>query len=383
MKIMIDFRQALLLTIFLFLPMSSLAEGSKGHTPSMPKPKADVYIVEPPKNLAISLKYPAQVKAFEKVSVVARVSGILEKKYFTEGQVVTKGDLLYFIEDDIYLARVNVAKSSVQISLAALNKSTRSWKRIKKLVKNKFASEEASDTAFSTFEQASASLLLAKAQLKQAQIDLNYTQVTAPISGVIGLKNIDIGDFVSATNAGPATRLIDITQNNKVYVEFSMPLRDYAKIKNKFWTLPANHKIAVVLEIEHKITDRVGMVDFMDVNINKATSTVQMRAMVENPDGYLMPGGFVRILLKDIVQTGVITVPQKAILQNPMGTIVFVADHGKVTVKPVILGNEIGDKTIVTGGPLASGDKVIINNFFRLKPGAELQVDHIINAGSK
>jgi membrane fusion protein (multidrug efflux system) len=104
-----------------------------------------------------------------------------------------------------------------------------------------------------------------------------------------------------------------------------------------------------------------------------------MRAIVDNNDSFLMPGNFIRVVLNDIVQKDVITIPQKAVIQNPLGTIVFVEKEGKAAVKPVILGQETGDKYVVAGGPLQSGDKVIVNNFFRVKPGAEVQVDKIIN----
>lgn len=370
--------QATLLVIML-LPISSYATEERGR-PSMPTPKADVFIVKAPHNLVVTLKYPAQIKSFERVNIVARVSGILEKKYFTEGQAVSKDDILYSIEDDMYVARVNVAKASVQMSQAALNKASRNWKRIDNLFKSKTVSEDRQDTARADFEQATAAFALAKAELKQAQIDLDYTKVRAPISGIVGLKKVDTGDFVAST---PPTKLIEISQNNQVYVEFSMPLHDYANIKNKLWVMPENGKIPVSLEIDNKITQRTGVVDFMDVNINQLTSTVKMRAIIDNSDGYLMPGGFVRILLNKIVQKNVISIPQKAVLQNPLGQIVFIADHGHVAVKPVKLGRETGNKYVVSGGPLMSGDKVIINNFFRLKPGAEIEVDNVINSEEK
>jgi membrane fusion protein (multidrug efflux system) len=363
----------------MILPISSYATAEEGR-PSMPTPKADVFIVQAPQDLTIKLKYPAQIKPFEKVSVVARVSGILEKKYFNEGQYVSKGDLIYRIEDDIYVARVNVAKASVQLYEAALNKTLRSWKRIENLFKSKTVSEDRRDTARADFEQATAALALAKAELKQAQIALNYTKVKAPINGIVGLKKVDIGDYVGST---PPTKLIEITQNNQVYVEFSMPLRDYANIQNKLWVIAENSKIPVSLEINNKLTQRAGVIDFMDVNINRSTSTVKMRAIIDNKDGFLMPGSFVRIILNNIVQKNVITIPQKAVLQNPLGTIVFIVDHGHVGVKPVVLGRETGNKYIVRGGPVMSGDQIIINNFFRLKPGAEVDVDKIINNEDK
>ena len=367
-----------ILFLIILLPISSYA--AEGNRPSMPTPKADVFMVQSPQDLTIELKYPAQIKPFGKVNVVARISGILEKKYFTEGQAVSKNDILYSIEDDIYVARVDVAKASVQMKQAALNNASRSWKRISSLFKSKAVSEDSRDTALSEFEQASAALVLAKAELKQAQIDLNYTKVAAPISGIAGLKKVDVGDFVASM---PPTKLIDITQNNKVYVEFSMPLRDYANIKNKLWMIPENSKLPVSLEIDSKLTQRTGVVDFVDVNINPLTSTVKMRAIIDNTDGYLMPGRFVRVVLYDIVQKNVLTIPQKAVLQNPSGKIVFIADHGHIAVKPVELGRETGKQYIVKGGPLAPGDKVIINNFFRLKPGSDVKVDQVINSEEK
>jgi membrane fusion protein (multidrug efflux system) len=117
----------------------------------------------------------------------------------------------------------------------------------------------------------------------------------------------------------------------------------------------------------------------MDINIDKSTSTVKIRASVNNKDGYLMPGSFVRVVTNDVVQKNVITVPQKAVLQNPLGTIVFIEKNGKVGVKPIVAGRETGNNYVVAGGPLKSGDKVIINNFFRLKPGAMVDVDKVIN----
>ncbi len=133
------------------------------------------------------------------------------------------------------------------------------------------------------------------------------------------------------------------------------------------------------IELNNKPTPHTGVIDFIDVNINQSTSTVKMRAIVDNTDSFLMPGNFIRVVLNGIVQKDVITIPQKALLQNPMGTIVFVENDGVASVKPVVIGKETGDKYIVSGGPLQSGDRVIVNNFFKVKPGKELIVDKIIN----
>ncbi|WP_331775308.1 efflux RND transporter periplasmic adaptor subunit [Sulfurospirillum sp. 1612] len=346
----------------------------------MPAPKADVFVVKAPKARPITLTYPAQILPYKSVKVVSRVLGVLEKKYFIEGEHVTKGQHLYQIEDSMYQAKVDAAKASVQMSKATLQNATRKWNRVKKLYASKAISQESRDSAISAYEEALASLALSKAQLKEAQIDLDYTKVKAPISGIIGLKQVDVGDLVTSN---PPQTLVTITQNDKVYTEFSMPMSDYSNIKNNTWSMPSNGKLTLQLLIDGKPYKTTGTVDFIDVNINKQSATVKLRALFDNTDGYLMPGSFARVVLSDIAEKNVIMIPQKAVLQNPLGTIVFVAEKGKVAVRPVVISNEAGNMFTVKPGTLKAGDKVIVNNFFRLKPGAAVQIDKTVDAQGK
>ena len=362
----------------LTLSLCAISSLAAGEPPKMPTPKADAYVVPQAQILPVILKYPAEIKSFQNVKVVSRVLGVLEEKHFTEGQKVKQGDLLYKIEDSIYKAKVDQANASVKINESALDNATHNWERARTLYDAKALSQEKRDAALTTYEQAIGSLALSRAQLQQALIDFNYTRVKAPISGTVGIKKVDIGDLVSSN---PPTTLVEITQNNKVFVEFSMPLSDYTNIKSHLWTI--GEKPSASLEINNKMTEKVGMVDFMDANVHKETGTVKMRVIVENSDELLLPGSFVRVVLNDIVQKNMITIPQKSVLQNPMGTIVFIEENGHIGVRPVVLGNEIGDKYIVIGGPLKSGDKVITNNFFRLKPGGEVVIDKTINEQGK
>ena len=341
-----------------------------------PATKADVYIVPEATNIAIDLKYPAQINSFKQAKVYSRILGVLEEKYFEEGKVVNKGDVLFKIEDDLYQAKLAAAEASVKMNEATLNNATRSWERIQKLYNTNAVTTEQRDSTLSAYQNALASLAMSKAQLNQAKIDLDYTKVKAPISGITGLKTIDLGNLVTAT---PPMELVTISQNDKVYIDFSMPLSDYENIKNGLWKMPENGKIQVEINVNGQVNKQSGFVDFIDVNIDQNTSTVKMRAIVENKDYSLMPGSFARVTLNGIEQKNVITIPQKALLQNPLGTIVFVEKDGVATVKPVMVGNESGDKFIVAGGPLQSGDKVIVNNFFRIKPGSAVAIDKIIN----
>lgn len=342
----------------------------------MPAPKADVYIVPKANDLAIDLKYPSKIIPLNYATVYSRVQGVLQAINFKEGEKVKKGQSLFKIEDDLYQAMVDSAEASVKMNEATLQNATRSWNRIQKLYESKAVTTEQRDSSLSTYQSALASLSMAKAQLKQAKINLEYTKVKAPISGTTRLKSVDIGNLVTAN---PPVALVAISQNDKVYMDFSMPLSDYKNIKSGLWTIPLNKKIDVNVILDGKLSGIKGYVDFIDANIDASTSTVKMRAIIDNKDNRLTPGSFARVALSGIVQKNVITIPQKAVLQNPMGTIVFIEQNGKVAVRPVIVGDENGDKYTVAGGALKSGDKVIVNNFFRVKPGKPVAVDKVIN----
>lgn len=346
----------------------------------MSAPKADVYVVPQPSDFAISLKYPAQIEPLSQAVVYSRVLGVLEAMHFNEGEKVKKGQELFSIEDDIYQAQVDAAQASLNMAQATLQNATRSWERIKKLYKSKAVTTEQRDTTLSTYQNAIASVEASKAQLKQAKINLNYTKVKAPISGTTGLKAVDLGNLVTSN---PPMALVTITQNEKVYLDFSMPMSDYINIKNGLWSMPQDGKIEVDVILNGKPSGVKGYVDFIDVNTDENTSTVKMRAIVDNTNNKLMPGSFARVALSGIVQKNVITVPQKAVLQNPMGTIVMVDEGGKVGVRPIVPGKESGDKYIVAGGMVKSGDKVFVNNFFRIKPGKAVTVDKVINEQGK
>lgn len=360
----------------LILSALTLASVTNIYAADAQGPKADVYVVPEAKNLAIDLKYPAQINSLKHAIVYSRVLGVLEEKNFEEGSQVKKGDLLFKIEDDLYQAQVDAAQASVNMSQATLNNATRNWERIKKLYSSKAVTAEQRDSALSSYQNALASLALSKAQLKESEINLNYTKVKAPISGITGMKSVDLGNLVTSN---PPMELLTISQNDKVYAEFSMPQSDYQNIINGLWSMPENKKIDVTVSINGKPTNKKGVVDFIDANIDEKTSTVKMRALIENSDLKLMPGSFVRVTLNGIVQKDVITIPQKALLQNPLGTIVMIEENGKAAVRPVVIGNESGDKFIVASGALKSGDKVIVNNFFRVKAGNPVTIDKVIN----
>ncbi len=333
-----------------------------------PIPVVDLFKVPKAGNIPINLEYPARVKSVKNVKIRARVTGILIKKFYTEGKFIKKGELMYEIEPAIYRSAVNMARAQLQVSKAELEKATRDWHRIKILYGINSASARQRDAALSAYEIAGAKVKSSEAALDAAAIKLGYTDVPATIDGITGQTLTDVGSLVT-----DGTPLTTITQVDPIYVEFSIPDTDF--IKNIQHHFTSDIKAAV--KINSKILKIQGTVNFIDARINMKTSSIKARAIFENHDGWLLPGEFVRIILHGFVRKDVVTIPQRAVLQNPMGAMVFIEDHGKVEVRAVKLGETSGNRYIIRHG-LKEGDLVIVDNFFKIRPGASVKIGKII-----
>jgi len=344
-----------------------------------PAPKVDVYEVRPAGELPVRLEYPARIQSINSATVVARVTGLLMKKHFKEGSFVKKGAPLYTIEPDIYSAAVREREADYSVAEAIFNNASRDWERVEGLYKDNALSKKEYDASLAAFERSKAELNAAKARLQSARIDLGYTRVNAPISGIAGKKETDLGNVVSA-----GTPLVTITQTDPIFAEFSIPDTDMLKIneslKNGRWGKRPGENLRAAVTVGSLNVS--GKIDFISPVIDDKTASVQARAEFANKDNLLMPGSFGRISIEGLKRNNAVMVPQKAILQNPKGTIVFIVEDGKAAVRPVKLGDTEGDNYIVEA-PLHPGDKVIVNNFFHVKPGMAVEIDKTINAEGK
>lgn len=362
-----------------FLVAGTLFSTQASAAPNMPPkmtPKVDVFIVGASKDMQIPLEYPARLSSIRDVTLTARVTGVLQKKYYTEGKMVKKGELLYKIEPDTYAANVESAKANLALENSKLDKAQKDWQRADGLFKDKAISEQEHDSAFYSYQSAKASVGVAKAALHKVSVDLGYTDVRATISGITGMKMADVGDLVKE-----GTPLVNITQTNPIYAEFSIP--DLNGLKKKYqlargnWSHLASAKLQASLEIDGKHYATMGRVDFIDSHLDKATSTLKARAVFENPTGALLAGSFVKVKLSGVVSKNIITLPQKAVLQSPLGAMVFTVQNGKAVPKPVKILDTTDQFFSVDG--VSPKDVVIVNNFFRVKPGDAIIVDKTIN----
>ncbi|MEN2980622.1 efflux RND transporter periplasmic adaptor subunit [Tistrella bauzanensis] len=350
---------------------SNAPQQGAGHAP--PPPQVTVAEVAP-RNLPLSFEYAGRVAGSRSVEVRARVPGILLERTYMEGARVKAGDLLFRIDPDTYQATLAQAEASVAEARANLDKAERDWSRGSKLFKQNAVSASERDQLLSARDLARASLASAEAGLKTATINLDYTEVRAPIDGVTSIEQVSEGSLVGTGSTD--SLLTTITRLDPVYINFSVP--DDERMRQRR-LIAANGggdaaRLDVAVTLEGVAEPLRGAVNFSDSTIDPATGTVRLRAVVDNPDEVLMPGQFVRIQLEGMTLENALAVPQMSVQQGPNGTFVYVVkDNGQAEARPVVLGPTVGDEWVVEQG-LNAGDDVVVEGSVKVRPGAPVQV---------
>jgi membrane fusion protein (multidrug efflux system) len=304
--------------------------------------------------------YPTILKSIEKVNVIARVKGILQEKYFNEGDFVKKGTLLYKIEQDTYLANLNMKK-------AEYTKAKKDYDRAKSLITSKSISEQSFDDYTYQYETS-------KAALDQAQIEFNYTKVVSPIDGIVGIKKNDLGDLVGSDASNSI--LITVTNTNPIHAEFSLPkddMNNYLEQIRKSNMKADIENIKVSLIVNNKTYEN-GKIDFISPDIDTTTDTLLLRAKFDNKDNELVVGNFSTIQLSNIALGKVNVIPENALSRTAQGAFVYVIDENMTAkVRPVEIGVLIKEGVIIKSG-LKVGDKVVVSNLAKLRPDTKVQI---------
>ena len=340
----------------------------------MPPPQVTAIDVTP-QTVSLTYEYAARISAFRQVDVRARVGGILLKRNFVEGAEVKAGDVLFLIDPATYQAALAQAQAQLQQSQAQLTQAQREEKRNVTLFEQNAATQKARDDALSTRELAEAAVASAKAQLQTAQLNLDYTQVTAPIGGITSLDQVSEGSLIGTT--GDTGLLTSITQLDPVYVNFSFSDSEAAEVRRLIDMKKAKGEapnLGVKISFGDGTSyDHDGVVDFTSSTIDVSTGTLQARAVVDNPDRRLLPGQFVRAKVTGVSLDNAIAIPEVALMQSPQGQFVYTIDQdGKAHVNPVTLGQKIGSNWLVLSG-LKAGDRLITEGIIKVRPGAPVQ----------
>ncbi len=322
-------------------------------------------------DIALDKAYSSLLRSEHEVTLVARVSGTLQTRQFEQGDQVSKGQVLYTIEPEHYEAMVKQHEADLQSARAELARAGRDAERYKSLLQRSSVSKQQYDQALAEQQVAGARVAQAQAALASANIDLGYTQVTAPVAGRIGLSQVNLGNLVN-----PGTELVTITPLDPLEVRFQMPLKDALELRNQL-ELDELNLIHASLSVDggdgQPGTVLEGTLDFLGVRVDQKTSTVQASASFANPGAKVLPGQFVRVGVQGLKRYNVIAVPEIAVTQGLMGPQVFVVDEeGKARARTVELGEMAGDMQIILSG-LESGEKVVSGDPSGIKPGTPIK----------
>lgn len=373
-------RQTILLPLLLALAACGSSTGDekvghKGPGGGMPPAQVSVITVEP-KALPANFEYTGQTLGSREVEVRARVTGILQTRNFTEGGPVTKGQSLFTIDPAPFVAAAVRAEADVAAAEARHAQARKNAARLKPLYAEKAVSQKEFDDATSTEAIAGADLKAAKARMTEAQLNLLYTKVESPVTGIAGRAQRSEGSLVS----GPDVLLTTVTQVDPIWVSFGVADNEQLRINSESaagrLALPKGGKF----EVSVKLADgtpaaQTGKLNFSDVRVSGATGTSDTRAEIPNPKGILRPGQFVRVTLKGAVRPNAVVVPQRAVLEGPQGKFVYVVGAGsKAEPRPVQVGDWTGEDWIIHAG-LKAGDQVIVDGTARIfAPGSPVQV---------
>ncbi len=349
-------------------------------SPAAATPPPAQVLVEQTKleDLALYLEYPGRTAGYREVQVRAQVSGILQQRSYQEGSQVKQGQVLFSIDPRTYQAALARAKGALAQEQARYRQTERDLRRIRELQKKGFASESELDNAISNFEQSKANIEAAKAEVQSKQIDLDYTTVEAPISGITSKEAVSEGSLIVANDPN-SSLLTQITQLDPIYVNYAYADREAARLReavqNGVVRLPEDNQLtAEIIFGDGSLYAQKGKVDFTDSLIDKGTGTVSARAIVPNTEQTLLPGQFVRIRISGMVRPNSITVPEKALAQSPAGNFVYVVDEqGLAQPRPVDTDMINKGRWVIRSG-LKEGERVIVDGLIRVRPKQPVQV---------
>lgn len=328
-------------------------------------------------SVPFSIELPATLSGAKEVEIRAQISGILQTRNFSEGDKVIAGQSLFSLDAKTYAAEMSKSKADVNAAMVRLEQAQREVKRIKPLREKNSISQRELDNAISSVDINFADVKSMQAKLEQAQLRLDYTKVSSPVTGIAGRELVSEGTYVS----GPEVLLTQLTQIDPIRVRFGLSEREQLKMRNDAaagtLTLPEEgHWKTKIKLFDGSLHPHIGQVNFSDIRINSQTGTSELQAITPNPDFSLRPGQFVRIILEGAIRENAFVVPQRAVLDNGLGKFVYVMaknDKG-ITVAlpaPVVVGewvtqvNGIENGWVIRKG-LKTGDQVIIDGMARI-----------------
>lgn len=319
--------------------------------------------------IPITKTYIGITQSIASVNIRARVKGFLTKMNFVEGTVVEKGRLLFVIDPKPFEAKLDLVQGQLSRSIAVKEYEAVQYLRLKQLVGQGDISKSDFDKAAASYRKAEADVQIHNAEVEDAQINLSYCRMYAPFEGLIGKRYVDVGNLVGGTEE---TLLATILKLDPIYVQFSPSVTDVADFSKFQKNSPFTVEVKISGEKEFIFK---GKIDLTNNQADVATSTILMRAVIDNPKKLLLPGVYVNITLFLSPESKVILVPQKAVLQTQGEYSVYLAKDGKVVSRRLLVSGEYRDSYIVKSGVVV-GDQVITNALQKIRPGQLVNINN-------
>jgi len=320
-----------------------------------------------------SREYVGITEPKEDVQIQARVSGYLVKQHVADGAKVKAGDLLFELDKDTLEAEVAKAKAKLAADSAALDEASRNYGRGNELIGKGTISQAQMDQLTSKKLQAEAALESSKAALKSATLNLDYTSILAPTDGTLSQARVSMGDFIS-----PSTVLANLVLSDPIYVSFQASEREFSEARADRQRLAASGEASPELIAKLKfssgdIYDKHGVFNFVDNRVDETTGTIKIRAAFDNPDGFVIPGQHVTIVVESGEAQTALVVPQKAIQEDQTGKFLLVLNDEQLVEKRLVkTGSNQGVNIVISEG-LSEGDRVIIDGLQKVRVGGKAE----------
>ena len=329
-----------------------------------------------PRDVPITFEWLAQTESSRQVEIRARVAGILEKRVYKEGAVVQEGQVMFEMERKPFETKLDAAKADLGVQEARAANARQNLERVQDLSKKNAVSRQALDEAINAEREVAAAVLAVKAKVAEAELNLSYTTIRAPITGLSSFATKHDGSYIGQ---GENSMLTYVAAIDPIWVKFSASenywLRLQEEVKAGRLVVPPDDAFDVeVVLADGKIHPQKGRLTFTDLAYSRDTGTYQERAEVPNPQEDLSPGQFVHARLLGAVRPKAILLPKRAVLQGAKGSFVWVVGpQSKAEFRPIELGDWYGDEWFVNEG-LHSGDTVVVDGGIKVQAGATLKV---------
>ena len=356
----------------------ALAACSKEAPPTQRPPPEVVVLDVAPQTIPYIMTFVAQTESSRQVDIVARVSGYLDRIAYREGELVKEGQLLFQLDPKPFQADLDAAKGELLAQQARFATAKANLARVKPLAEQDALSRADLDRAQGDYDSANAAVFAAQAKVRAAEINLGYTTIRAPVTGLASRSSQRQGAYINAM--GESAKLTYVAALDPIWVNFSVSqnqatkLRDMVEKGQLIAPAKLDFDVSLVLS-DGSVFPHQGHISFADPSFSQETGSFFVRAVLPNPKQELRPGMFVTASLSGATRPNAIVVPQLAVQQGSNGHLVYVVKaDGTAEIRPVVVGDYQGDKDIVIVSGLHAGDRVVVDGAMRVVPGQAVKI---------